>query len=163
MKYILTTFIASLLISYTAAAQRAAETIPAFTFYKLDKSAFTINNLQPGKMSFFIFFDATCDHCQRAVQTLNKRYGELKNTNVYMVTLDNRETIDRFMNKYGQALNGKKNVTLLQDLHNEFISKFGPRKYPSIFLYSPAKKLMLYDDNEENMFRFFQQISTAAK
>ena len=66
------------------------------------------------------------------------------------------------MNKYRSNLNGKKNVTLLQDLKNEFIDKFKPRKYPSMFLYSAEKKLIDYEDNPETMFRFIKLLSTAA-
>lgn len=161
MKYKIKTVIAFSLISFAVAAQKPAETIPDFTFFKMNKSAFTKKNLEPGKMLFFVFFDATCEHCQHAMQALNNHYQELKKTAVYLISLDNQETINSFMSKYGKTLYGKKNVTLLQDLHNEFISKFRPRKYPSMFLYSSERKLILYDDNEENLFRFFKQINRA--
>jgi hypothetical protein len=67
------------------------------------------------------------------------------------------------MNKYGSNLKAKKNVTILQDIRNEFIQKFGARKYPSLFLYSTKKELMLYEDNEQNLFRFIQKINAPAK
>jgi len=152
-----------LLISWNVFAQTPALTVPEFTFFRFNKSAFTNKNVETGKMSFFVFFDAGCEHCQHAVQTLNMHYSDLKHISLYLVSLDNQETINSFMNKYGNNLSGKKNVVFLQDLNNEFISKFGPRKYPSMFLYSPEKKLVMYNDNEENLFRFFQQIDAAAK
>jgi hypothetical protein len=65
--------------------------------------------------------------------------------------------------KYGNNLQGKRNVTILQDSQNEFIRKFGPRKYPALFLYSARKKLMLYDDNEQNLVRFSYQIRSSDK
>jgi len=114
-------------------------------------------------MLFFLFFDAGCEHCQHAVQAVNEHYEELKKTALYLISLDNQETINNFMKKFGATLYGKQNVTLLQDLNNEFIAKFGPRKYPSMFLYSPEKKLLIYNDNEENLFRFFKQINDASK
>jgi peroxiredoxin len=153
----------ALLISWNVFAQTPALTVPDFTFFKFNKTPFTNKNLEPGKMIFFVFFDAGCEHCQHAVQTLNMHYSDLKNTSLYLISLDNEQTINNFMNRYGNNLSGKKNVVLLQDLNNEFISKFGPRKYPSMFLYSSEKKLMLYNDNEENLFRFFQQMNEASK
>lgn len=162
MKNIVGIFVLVFMISLRVSAQHAAETIPAFTFFKLNKSPFTNKNLEQGKDLFFIFFDAGCEHCQHAIQTLNQHYPELKNTAVYIITLDNQATLNNFMNTYGKTLYGKKNVIILQDLNNEFILKFGPRKYPSMFLYSPEKKLILYEDNEETMFRFFKQINASS-
>ncbi len=152
-----------LLITFHANAQHPTETIPNFTFYRLDKSAFTPENLQPGKLLLLVFFDATCDHCQHAMETYNKHYRELNKTAIYLITLDNQEAIERFMTTYANNLYGSKNVTLLQDLKNEFIQKFGPRKYPSMFLYSPQKKLLIYDDEPKNVGNFLQKIKANTK
>jgi len=94
---------------------------------------------------------------------LNQHYEEYKKAAIYLISLDNKEKINQFINKYGPNLNGKKNVILLQDLKNEFITKFKPRKYPSMFLYSVEKKLIDYEDNEEGMFRFSKRINAPAK
>lgn len=74
-----------LLFSYQASAQIPAQTVPDFTFFKLDKTAFTTKNLEQGKMLFFLFFDPSCEHCQHAVQSLNDHYKELKNASVYLI------------------------------------------------------------------------------
>jgi peroxiredoxin len=140
-----------------------APTIPAFNFFKLDKSLFTDKNLAEDKMLFFFFFDADCEHCQHAMMNLNQHYQEYKKAAIYLISVDGQEKISQFINKYGANLNGKKNVTLLQDLKNEFIVKFKPRKYPSMFLYSAEKKLIDYEDNEESMFRFLKQLNAPAK
>jgi hypothetical protein len=67
------------------------------------------------------------------------------------------------MNKYGISLKDKKNVVILQDTRDEFIQKFRPRRYPALFLYSSRKELILYEDNEQNLFRFIQQINASGK
>jgi len=54
-------------------------------------------------------------------------------------------------------------VTMLQDTKNQFIIRFKPRKYPSLFLYDANKKLLDYEDNPENMFRFSKLLNTASK
>lgn len=151
------------LISANVYAQNPALIIPAFNFYKLDKSAFTNKNLEQGKLLFFAFFDVECDHCQRAVSEINRHYPEFKKTAIYLITLDDKEKIKLFMSKYGQNLTGKKNVIILQDPQNQFITKFQPRRYPSLFLYNQDKQLLLYEDNEQNMFRFINQIKASAK
>src|SRR3954468_4781560 len=87
MKYY-RTLIALLIISFHVAAQNPAQTVPNFTFFRFDKTAFTPKNLDQNKLLFFVFFDATCEHCQHAVETLNPPYSDLKNTMLYLISLD---------------------------------------------------------------------------
>lgn len=148
-----------ILASFIGFVQKPADTIPNFTFYKLDKTPFTKKDLPEGKLIFFIFFDVTCDHCQETIKALNNHINEFDDIGVYLVTLDNQVMIKRFFNEYGKNLINQKNVMILQDLRNLFITNFGPRKYPSIFLYSPSKKLILYSDEDTNLENFLHLIS----
>ncbi len=158
MKYVFKMMLLLVMISTGSFAQRPAETIPPFTFFKPDKTAFNNKNLRPGKMVFFVFFDTECDHCQHAIQYINQHQAEIKKASVYLITLDSQDKINRFMSQYGKGLQRNKNVTILQDLNNEFLPKFRPRKYPSLFLYSTQQSLMMYDDNEQNLSKFIQQV-----
>ena len=160
MKVIFKTLLTFLVICQAAFAQTPAATLPDFGFFRLDNSKFMNNNLEQGKKIFIVFFDSECDHCQHAIEHINKNYDEFKKAAVYLITQDDLPRLTRFMNKYGNNLKDRKNVTILLDRQKEFIWKFKPRKYPSIFLYSPQKKLIMYDDNEQNLFRFANQIKT---
>ena len=150
-------------ISFNAHAQTPAQTIPEFTIFKQDKSTFTNKDLNSNKLLFFLFFDVKCEHCRHAIQTISGRYSEMDNTFIHLITLDKPEEVNAFLEKFGKNLLGKPNVMLLFDLRNEFIIKFKPRKYPSIFLYTPQHKLLLYDDNPENLPKFFDQIKKRSK
>ena len=145
--------------AFTTEGQVPSEMIPDFNFLRLDKKPFTNKDLEQKMPLFFVFFDVECDHCHHAIQYLDGHYNDFKKAAIYLVTLDGPEKINLFLSRYGSNLVGKNNVTILQDLRNEFISKFKPRKYPSLFLYSPQKKLVLYDDNEKNMDQFAKKIS----
>lgn len=163
MKYFIKTIILSSLVSCGAFAQRPAVTVPDFDFYKLDNQPFTKKDLAASKMLLFIFFDVTCDHCHRAIQQFNNRHTELKNTAVYLISLDTKPAITNFLNTNAKNLTTMKNVTILQDLKNEFITRFQPRKYPSVFLFSAQKKLIMYDDEEKNVPKFLQEIKSLAR
>ncbi|MEO6232802.1 MAG: redoxin domain-containing protein [Ferruginibacter sp.] len=152
-----------LLITGSGFAQSPAKTIPAFTFFKLDKTAFTDKNLAKDKLIFFCFFDITCEHCQHEMTQINEHINEFKRTAVYLITLNDQVGIDYFMNKYGKNLPADKKVTILRDTKNEFIKKFGPKMYPSVFLYGKNKKILLYDDNPESFPRFLKLIKSNAK
>ena len=145
--------------TFKAGAQLPSEIVPDFNFLRLDKKPFTNKDLEQKKPLFFVFFDADCDHCQHAIQYLDTHHDEFKKAAIYLVTLDGPGKINAFLGRYGAKLVSQKNVTILQDSRNEFINKFKPRKYPSMFLYSPEKKLVLYDDNEKNMDQFAKKIS----
>lgn len=147
-------FLFLILFGSVSSAQTPAQTVPDFTFFQRDNKPFTRKDLAEGKRLFFIFFDASCEHCQRAVAYISKHFDGFKNTSLYMITLDDAATTDRFLATYGTGLKEKKNAVLLRDKNNEFIAKFGPRKYPSMFLYSKEKGLLLYDDNDEALPKF---------
>ncbi len=147
-----------LIVSLPVCAQVPSATIPEFNFIKLDKTSFTNKDLKRGKLLFFIFFDTECEHCLHAITTINQRYKELNKTALYVITMDNQQKLTLFLNTYGKNLLGKPNTTLLQELKNEFITKFKPRKYPSLFLYSAKKTLLLYDDDEKKLPGFFNKI-----
>ena len=152
-----------LLVSLNLIAQTPAEKIPDFVFFKLNKSQFTNKNIPAGKKAFFIFFDSDCEHCQKAVLNINQHYKEFNKTLIYLITLDGQEKVNNFIGKYGAGLIDKPNVTILQDKNNEFLTKFSPRKYPSMFLFSDKKKLLIYEDNEESMFRIFKLLNVPVK
>lgn len=163
MKFILYTVLCLMSVSVNISAQVPAEKIPDFNFFRLNKNSFTNKDLAPGKMLFFVFFDADCGHCQHAINYLNQHYKEIMETSTYLVSMDSQEKINVFVNKFGANLKDQKNITLLQDFKYEFISKFKPRKYPSIFLYSSDKKLLIYDDNEKNMQVVIEKIKAISK
>jgi hypothetical protein len=137
---------------------QAVETIPEFTIFRKDTTSFTQKDLSEDKLLFFVFFDVSCEHCRYAIQQINKQYKSLKNINIHLITLDAPGQADAFLKKYGKNLLNKSNVMLFFDRKNEFIVKFKPRKYPSIFLFTPQKKLLLYDDNPNNLPEFFKKI-----
>ena len=157
MKSIFQTIMLLLGISVNIFAQSGpAQTIPQFTFFKTDKAPFTDKDLAQDKKIFFIFYDSDCEHCRHAIQFINSHIEAFSKATVCILTVDSKEKIEPFMDKYGIQLLGKKNVTILQDLNNEFIIKFKPRKYPSLFLYSANKQLMMYDDDEKKLPKFLK-------
>jgi peroxiredoxin len=151
-------FILFLYLPVCCWAQTPAAKVPAFTFFRANNTAFTEKNLAANKVLFFVFFDVSCDHCQHAITEINKNINELKRTALYLITLDGSDKTDSFLARYGKSLRTNPSVIVLQDKNNEFIKKFGPRKYPSLFIYSPKREFILYDDDEKVLPEFFKKI-----
>ena len=159
MKKMVFLLLSQVILVLSIQAQKPAQILPAFTFYKLDHTSFTNANLQAGKPNFFFFFDPNCDHCQHAAANLNQHYQDYKETEFYLVSKTSSDTITRFIKQYAPVFYGKQNVTILQDSKDEFLDKFQPIRYPGMFLYTPDKKLVDYEDNEEAMFRFINTLN----
>lgn len=139
-------------------AQTPAREIPAFTFFTVDGSPFFSKQIPKDRPSLFSFFDVTCTHCQSTMKTIGSRYGELQHVSVYLVTLDARKEALDFVRKYGPQLLNKKNVTILIDLNKEFLPKFQPQQYPSVYVYNRYGRLELYEKDERKIPLIFDKI-----
>jgi hypothetical protein len=136
------------------------KSIPDFTFSRMDNGAdFKPANLVAGQKSLIVFFDTECSHCMEAVTEYNNKEKILNNLNILLVTRDAKAQVDPFMKKYGPKISVRKNTTILSDKYNQFIAKFLPRKYPSMFLFDAAKRLMIYSDEEKDIPIILQMIS----
>ncbi len=131
--------------------QQPASIIPEFTLFKTDGTAFTKKQVLNDRASLFSFFDVTCSHCLTTMLTFNKHAKELKNLSVYLVSLDRKDAVLKFMNTNAPALLNSKNVTILIDVNYEFIPKFLPKKYPAVFVYDKNHRLKYYEGDEKNM------------
>lgn len=140
-------------------AQVPAKTLPEFEFSNLDNSSFTKQNIVRGSISFFMFFDPDCEHCQRAIKNIDSQYRSFQKVAVYLISQDNQEKMKDFLNRYTKHLKSQKNVVLLMDTKNQFIVKFMPRRYPAMFLYSTDNTLIDYEDNSETVFRLVHFIN----
>ena len=150
-------------ISAQITGRPPAQVVPDFQFFRLNNTPFTDRDLPKGKIIFFMFIDPDCDHCQHAMQSIAEQYQAFKRTAFFLVSMFGADKINLFMNTYGSKLRDQKNVTILQDKSQQFITKFNPVRYPSMLLYSPEKKLLDYEDNPESVFRLVNTINKNVK
>ena len=132
--------------------------MPKAVFYKTDGKTYGTDQIAKGKKTLIMFFDATCEHCQRVTAGMSKRVKELNDINLIMVTQDEQRSIDYFMRNYGKPLLTLKNLTILQDKDHIFIPLFYPKLYPALYLYGPDKKLIFWSSSEKEAPKFFNLI-----
>lgn len=144
-------FIIVFWITQPSYAQMPAKTIPKFEFYKLNGQPFSQQQLTKGSKILFLFFDATCPHCQYEVQQFSLHYKDFKNIAFYFVSMDPKQQIEKFMDTYGKEFTGKQNVTILMDKNQEFISKFMPSQYPALYIYNSKHQLLKFWDTPVNV------------
>jgi len=131
-----------------------AQTLPAFNFVLPDGRAFTNKDLPQGKPVFFVLFDPTCPHCQRAVRSIDEQSGAFSKATVCLVSMDTWDKINLFVADYAPHLKGMGNVRVMRDPQYLFIGRFKPRKFPAMELFAADGRLLDYEDNAETVFRF---------
>ncbi|PWG80236.1 peroxiredoxin family protein [Pararcticibacter amylolyticus] len=147
----------SLLLAFVAilsgarAQTKPAPFIPEFTFQRLDNRDFSKKDLVKNRKVVFILFDVTCNHCQHEIEGIGKKYEEFKHVAIYLVSMDTKPAIMKFMSTYGKNLYGKPNVTVLHDYRPEFVQKFYPDKFPAMFIYSDKGALSKYMSGQKDI------------
>lgn len=141
----------ALCVNQLFAQTEPAKSIPEFTFYTLNNIPFTQKQLKKEGKILFLFFDATCPHCQYEMQQIVGHYKDFINTSFYFVSMDKKQQIQNFINTYGKQLNGKNNVTILADPNRLFLEKFKPSQFPALYIYNAKYQLLKYWDTSANI------------
>lgn len=141
-----------------APAPAPAQTLPAFSFMLPDGRAFTNRDLPAGKSVFFVLFDPTCPHCQRAVRSMDEQPAAFSKATVCLVSMDRWDKINMFVAGYAPHLRGMTNVRVMRDPQYQFIGRFKPRKFPAMELFAADGKLLDYEDNAETVFRIVRML-----
>lgn len=139
-----------------------AATIPVFRWAGHDGRLVSNADLPPHKPVLFVFFDPDCEHCQRAVKHMDSECADYRQAEVYFVSMESQEKIDRFVTTYARHLTAQRNVLFLRDPGGAYMLGFHPVRFPSLFLYSPERKLLDYEDNEETLFRIKRSLAAFA-
>ena len=135
--------------------------LPEFRFFRMDNGAeVTHKNVTPGKKTLFVFFDTECPHCRVAITEYNHNQATLNDINVFLITRDQKSVVNTFLKEVGSKLIAKKNVTVLSDNQNQFIVKFLPKKFPSMFLFAANRQLLIYTDEEKDIPVILEKIKS---
>lgn len=129
--------------------------LPSAVFYKTDGKVFATEQIPSGKKSLLMFFDATCEHCQRVAAGLSKRTAELSKLNIYLISMDEKVSIDYYITNFAKPLVALKNVTVLQDKDRIFVPTFKPTQFPSLYLFSAQRKLLYFTSKEKEVPKMY--------
>jgi thiol-disulfide isomerase/thioredoxin len=111
-----------------------AGVIPAFRFYKQDKTEFNIDSLRNYSDRLIIeYFSPDCEHCQYTAQQYVSEKEQLRHCKILMVTFSDSVSIAHFSRDY--KLNTMPNIILLSDPGIKFPGYFGSGMIPSFYVY----------------------------
>ena len=146
-----------LALSLQAAGQGSAPpapTIPAFSFLTANGGTLTNANLPTNTALLIVFVDVDCEHCQKAVRHMNDSAALFSRLPLYLVSIADLPRLRAFARQYGPRLKAQ----WLRDPDARNMVRFRPVRYPAMFLYSPEKRLLDYEDNVEAIFRIERNI-----
>lgn len=144
----------------TSSSNEAPQSMPEFTFY-------TLNGNQPVSRTslaiqgnvVFVFFDTGCSVCREDIQLMGENYEKINNANIYLISQQDAPYVTDFMNTYGKGLLNRKNVTVLLDRNYEFLGKFNPVQYPSVYVYGQDRKLKTSFDGKKDLAYIVEAIN----
>jgi len=148
-----------LALSLHAAGQGTAPpapTIPVFTFLTAKGGTLTNTDLPRNTPVLIVFVDVDCEHCQKAVRHMNDSVALFAKLPLYLVSIADQPRLKAFARQYGPRLKAQ----WLRDPDARNMLRFRPVRYPAMFLYSPEKRLLDYEDNVEAIFRIERNIRT---
>jgi thiol-disulfide isomerase/thioredoxin len=121
-------------ISHKKDINLRANVLPAFRFYKQDKTAFNTDSLQHCTDRLIIeYFSPDCEHCQYTAQQYVAQKEKLKNCKILMVTFSDSLSVANFYRDY--KLNTVPNLIVLSDPNIQFPKYFGAGVIPSFYVY----------------------------
>ena len=98
-----------------------------------------------------IFFDATCEHCQHEVADIGERLRDFEKVHMYLISMDIKPEVEKFMARYGKELKDKKFVTVLLDPDKNFLPNFMPERFPAVYVYSEKQELTWHKDGQRDV------------
>lgn len=146
--------------SQTTTNSNAPQSVPEFTFYTLKgNQPVSRTSLALQGNIVFVFFDTGCSHCRKDIKAMGDNFDKIKTENFYLVSQQDPALVTDFMKTYGKGLQDKANVTVLLDRNFEFLAKFNPVQYPSVYVYGQDRKLKTYFDGEQPIEKIIKDVT----
>ncbi len=111
--------------------------VPALSLKDRHGNEFTIPT---GRPVVLIYFNSTCDHCQRQLNVLRDNLGLFANAALVLMSSQSMEEVVPFTD--GLGFDKESHVYLVQITHEELANVFGTLGLPHIFVYSAKGKLV---------------------
>lgn len=131
-----------------------APVLPDFAFLSAGGRIVRAVDVAGRRPVMIVFVDVECEHCQRAVKRMDDSARLYGRVGLYFVSMADEGVLMKFAGRYGSHLKAE----WLRDPDGRNMVRFRPVRYPAMYLYSPDKRLLAYEDNVETIFRIERAI-----
>lgn len=112
---------------------RASE-LPRLSLTTLDGNAFLIPEGEPVVL---VYFNSTCDHCQRQLEAMRKESSQLEGTTIVLMSAQSLEDLRAYFNGVDQG-----NFNVVHVSPEQVSEKFGVLALPQIFVFGADHQLL---------------------
>lgn len=116
------------------------QTIPNFSFTKLNNDTFSNNNLEKNKAIVFINFNSKCHFCQNEAKSIQENIDALKEVQFLFISSEPIDSIKNFAMEY--KLIKYRHIIFLFDKNDTFSTIFDTNTIPSSLIYNKKQKLI---------------------
>jgi len=110
--------------------------LPELSLKDSDGNPYTI---EMGRPVVLVYFNSTCDHCQRQLSAIRANIGLFAAAQVVLMSTQPMEEVTPFIR--GLNFDNRSDVRVVQISHEELSEVFGTLGLPQIFVYSPEGRL----------------------
>lgn len=139
-----------------SAQTKTAKKLPDFKFFDLKGNVFGAKQISYDKYLTVVYFDPSCEHCEKVTKDIVANINKFKNTKMVWVSFGDAKQIAEFQNKY---FKGNKNVIFLHD-KNMKIFDFYPdaEDTPTIYIYDKNKNQVakLGESPAKDIYKYYK-------
>ncbi|MCW8313315.1 redoxin domain-containing protein [Sphingobacterium sp. InxBP1] len=140
---------------------QAPKVLPAFSFDEVYQAGrFSSDKLPKAGYIVLDFYDPGCGHCQKMGAGIAQNLPRFKNVHFYFISMNDKPYVDGFINMHAKPLRNAQNVKFLFDPGTQFIEKFNPTNYPSLYVYdAKTKTLLQHLDGEDDVKKLLKSVN----
>jgi len=160
MRFLCSLFFVSVFFLFKPVFAQAPKTLPSFTFEEVyQASKFNSDRLPKSGFIVLDFYDPGCGQCQKMGAGIARNLSKFKNVSFYFISMNDKPYVDGFINMHAKALKSASNVKFLFDAGTQFIEKFKPSNYPSLYIYDAKTKVLVQHlDGEDDVNKLLKAL-----
>ena len=115
------------------------QTIPNFSYKKINGTVFTNQNLKKNTATVFIYFNSECEFCNEEANMIEQNCSKFNNVELLFVSYEKPNSINAFATKH--KLSNYDNITFICDSKTTFSTTFDVHLMPCLILYNKNQHL----------------------
>lgn len=120
-------------------ARQERKELPPFTFYQLDSTKYTPEQLPSNRSTIVMYFKPDCGHCEDQWKIITDHYQSFSKSTLLLISPASSQALQDFQEEH--SAHQYSNIHFLRDPDEQFEQLFGTPRSPNIFIYDSDGQL----------------------